>query len=363
MADTEDDFLKEAIAGTELEIFGDATGKELPSTEGGPGDRSVEEMGAGLEGQTEAEETDSDLEARGEGDAAAEKTGDDDADKGKDATAKKDPETGKFVAKTKAEKDAEAKVAEAADKTKDQSKARVPLSDLQTERKGRQAAEARVKEIEAERDTERKNAADELKRINQRLDDIAAGRQAAPKQDQPTAAAKKDIFEDPDGFVADLRADLKREADQKFINADFARTAEDKPEKFEAAYKALTSLDKNDPQARATVKSIWDSPTPGSALLRWHGRQEVQRTVGDDPEAFAEKVRAEEREKLAKDPEFRKQLLVEMQADARASEGGTPRHVARMPKSLNGAAGGQSGGSGAVVDGSDKGVFADAFAD
>ena len=42
-----DDLLKEGIANTENEIFNEATGKDAPSNEGGPGDRSVEEMGTG----------------------------------------------------------------------------------------------------------------------------------------------------------------------------------------------------------------------------------------------------------------------------------------------------------------------------
>lgn len=364
MADSEDDILKEAIAGTESEIFSEAVGKDLPSTEGGLGDRSVEEMGEGLEGQNEPEETASEVNAKGEGDDDGEAA--DDGTKGAEGTEgdgktapQKDPKTGQFVkAKTEGDEtgkgeDPDADLLEADGKPKQ----RVPVKDLIAERKSRRAAEARVKELETTPNAVPQAEIERL--VNARVAELL-GQQTPKQAAQTEAPAKKDIFEDPDGFVADLTATIERSVTQKFVAADLQRTAEGPDaEKFKVAYAALTSLDKNDPAARAQVQRIWNSATPGADLLKWHGRQEVQRVVGDDPEAFAERVRKETRESLAKDPAFRKELLAALQIEAKAGEGGgTPRHVARMPKSLNGAAGGQSqGGGGGAVDNSERGVF------
>ena len=61
MATSENDILRDAIIGTEKEIFGDAFGKDditLDET----GDRSHEAMGDGLEGQVEPEEAETDDE-------------------------------------------------------------------------------------------------------------------------------------------------------------------------------------------------------------------------------------------------------------------------------------------------------------
>src|ERR1019366_4459060 len=135
---TEDDMLKEAIAGTENEIFSEAVGKDLPSTEGGPGDRSVEEMGTGLEGQVEAEEPDADEVAAGaEEGTEAEEGKEGEQDQGDKP---RDPKTGEFVAKTEPKPAAKAE----GDKPVDP-KARVPLAELLTERKARQALEDQLK--------------------------------------------------------------------------------------------------------------------------------------------------------------------------------------------------------------------------
>lgn len=365
----EDDLLKDAIAGTENEIFSEAVGKELPSTEGGLGDRSAEEMGSGLEGNHEPDDTE-EVEAKGEGEDDGEAEAGDEAGEGDEGkTGERDPKTGQFVAK--AEDDAKGKKAgegepKPGDQSDGKSKTRVPLTELTSERKARQAAEARVKELEEGRAADQKKAQDEFAALNRRLDDILAGRQApAAKTDAPEAPAKKDIFEDPDAFIADLENKFEQRLAQKFVAADLARTHKAHGDKFEKAFTAITALDKNDPQARAQVQKIWNSATPGDDLLAWHARQEVLRIAGDDPEAYAAKVKAATREELVKDPEFRKQLLKELQAEASGTlDGeGKPRTTTRLPRSLNSAAGGQSGARATAGDGSDRGVFQDAFAD
>ena len=55
MANREDDILRDAIRGTEREIFGEAFGNDEPVLDE-TGDRSLEQMGTGLEGQIEPEE-------------------------------------------------------------------------------------------------------------------------------------------------------------------------------------------------------------------------------------------------------------------------------------------------------------------
>src|SRR5665213_1322145 len=80
MAETEIDILGEAFAGTEKEIFGESAGT-APEALDDSGDRSVEDMGEGLEGQHEAdeaaegEETPEEAEASGTEQVRDEKTG------------------------------------------------------------------------------------------------------------------------------------------------------------------------------------------------------------------------------------------------------------------------------------------------
>lgn len=367
MANEMDDILKDAIANTETEIFSEAVGVDLPSTEGGSGDRSVEEMGEGLEGQHEPDEGQN-VEAAGEGETDGDGDGKEaGADEGDGA--ERDPKTGQFKAKTEGEQSGDGEKPKPGEQADGKPKTRVPLSDLTTERKARQAAEARVKELETARTADQTKAQNDFAALNRRLDDILAGRQAQPAPTTDAAAPEEiDIFENPKGFIANLESRFERQFTQKFVAADLARTHDQHGEKFEKAFAAITSLDKSDPQARAQVGRIWASATPGRDLMTWFAKQEVQRVVGDDPDAYAKRIETETRDKLAKDPEFRKQVLADLQAEASGTAPGgegKPRTTTRMPRSLNTAAGGQSGGNGRVPtgDGSDRGVFADAFAD
>jgi hypothetical protein len=116
---TDNDVLKDAIIGTEKEIFGDAFGKEELSLDES-GDRSLEAMGDGLEGQIEPDD--------GEETEVEETT----------AETKEDTEAAAKV-------EAEAKPSHEATEAKTETQGRVPAGRL------REEAEARRK-VEAERD-------------------------------------------------------------------------------------------------------------------------------------------------------------------------------------------------------------------
>lgn len=359
---TVDDMLKDAIAGTEKEIFSEATGKDLPSTDGGLGDRSVEEMGTGLEGELEPEgerpEGETEVEAGAEEGAEGEQSGEPAAAEGGQ---ERDPKTGQFVeAKT-----GEPAAVVASERPADP-RAKVPLSELLTERKGRQALEKLLADEKTARATDAANAQSEFQRMNARIDQVLAGRQPNPVPvPQQNAPRKPDIFEDPDAFIADLRREIITDVRKDTVNADLARTHATEGEKFLNAYTALTTQAKSDPATAAEVRKIFISPTPGADIMRWHSRQEALRVVGDDPAAYTAKIQAEAREKLMKDPEFRKQLVAELRGEVGSGSNGErpARTVVRLPPSLNSRGGAMSqGNSGAeAVDGSDRGVFESAF--
>ena len=50
--------------------------------------------------------------------------------------------------------------------------------------------------------------------------------------------------------------------------------------------------------------------------MTWHHNQETLREVGNDPAKFKEGIAKATRESLMKDPEFRKQLIAELRAEA-----------------------------------------------
>lgn len=346
--------LSQAISNTESEIFREASDQADPEdAEDGVSDRTREDMGDGLEGQVEdpdeGDETDDDEQDDEEADDAEQPE-----------TRERDPKTGQFVK-------AEDKLAPTQAEPEVQPRGRVPVGELLSERKARQAAEERATAVESQ-------AQRDLAAMNARIDRILSGQerpvqeQPRPQQQQPAAPTKPDMFSDPEGYEAWLRADIVQGFTQQRVESSLSDAHEQFGEKFVKAYQDLTGinvtntsdrsvagLSRNDPIAQATVQRIMASPNPGRALMNWHNQQTVIRE-GGTPQ-FREKVEAEARERLMKDPDFRKQMLADLRAEA--ANGGQARSITRIPKSINDASGGTSAQRGDMhsIDDSDEGVF------
>lgn len=347
----EDRMLKEAISNTESELFRGATDLADPQEGDDEGDKTPEEMGDGLEGQVEASQDD---ETDGE-----EAEGDELKAEGEEGQ-ERDPVTGKFKAKeTEVQPEAVPP------------KGRVPVAELLTERKARQTAEERATAVETK-------AAADIAALNARLDSILLAQQR-PAEVKPVEAAKPekpDQFADPEGYERWMRAEIRNEFTQQRVESSLADAHETHGDTFVKAYQDLTGinitnpadrsvrgLDRQDPIAQATVSRIMAAPNPGRALLQWHNQQQTLREVGTDPAKYRETVKASAREELMKDPEFRKQVLADLKAEASGANGGTPRNITRFPKSLSDASGGSSANrhDAQSLDDSDAGVFADTW--
>ena len=354
-----DEMMKGAVTDTEKEIYQYAvSGKDEPDDEEpdeNP-DRSPEQMGEGLEGQNESDE---DAE-----DDADEKDAGDEPDKlaAKDADDKSDDQP----------RDDKGKFAEKADDKGDKP-GQPPSRVLAEANERRRVAEERIATIEAERKAERDAAQNELRMLNAKLDGFIAASKPA-KAEEPQQAEPVDLFENPQGFVTQLREGIKAElaremgqtvqqvAAQQRVEMSLQFAASKHGEAFGKAFEEVSKLDPKNPDDQMTVRRIWSSPNPGERLVEWHRERELLREVGNDPTAYKQKVAQAERESLMKDPEFRKQLIEELKAEATGGKGGRPRAEFRPPKSLNGAAGGRSDVSDpALYDNSERAVFESAF--
>jgi hypothetical protein len=372
MAQNEDQLLKGAIDATQKEIFADVFDNDeavLDET----GDRSIEEMGDGLEGQVEEDEAGDEAEDAGKGVDAK----DDAETKDDKAAGDKDPndktardDKGKFT--TKDEK------AEPEKGTQPDPKAgkdhRVPVGELKSERSQRQAAEERATKAEERAAAAEAKAQDEVAKLNAKLDGVLAAQRQPPqpaKTEEAKTPERPDMFADPEGYAkwvedrANERvATVERNISQRFIEQSFALAHDAHKEVFEKAHAELTSLNPKNPADVITVRNIANAPNPGAALMKWHRNRETLREVGPDPAAFKQKLADDTRAALMKDPEFRKQLLEDLRAEATggANSGDPARTITRLPKSLNGAAGSGSNQD-AVFDGSQRAIFDNVFAD
>jgi hypothetical protein len=383
----EEQMISDAVKGTEEEIFGEAvTGR--PATEDEDveeADRSLEEMGEGHEGQHEPEEAAADDAEDDEGEKpAGEADAEEEAEDGEEEQPR-DPKTQQFKAKPEGDKKPDAKTAEQKpDDAKPRlgkdgkpipEQGRVPSSRLREETAKRTAAET-------ERDQAKQDALQarqDVAGLNKRLDDlmtaIASGRALQPQQDkQQQEEQAPDIFADPEGYrqfmdrkIAGMGEQSNARLDALRVEMSMQGAHERHGEAFNEAYKAVTSLDKNNPNDVQTVRRIWASPNPGRALISWHNQVKTLREVGDDPAAYRSKIETETREKLLNDADFIKGVMEKMRETAETGNNGRPRAITRVGStpSLNSARG---GGSGQIpdrrhIDGSEAGIFEAAVTD
>lgn len=347
--------LNAAIAATEEEVMRDAMGDEPLENDG---DRSLEEMGEGLEGEVE--------EAEGEDDAEGDEDGEEEGE-------------------TEGEEDAEGD-AEAEDEDEP-----VAARDRQDEREPRGRDQRQGQERERGVPPHRLREATET---NRRLQDentglrtqlnalsaqvAALARQPAPqqRQEQQQQDQEPDMFADPKGWREwnDRRTEQRAQAiarqitgqafqenNEQRINASMNEAANGaRSFEFGEAYRRLTALDRNDPAARATVGRIVNSPNPGQALLDWfdqNGGEEFREQIFTQ---LSENFTPNARRGNGTPPQRGRQGHTQ-NGTARprvAFEG--PRTVRRGPPSLN-----EAGGSGheriedpEMLDNSDGSVFA-----
>lgn len=339
MAIREVDAISDAIIETEKEIAGDAWGQEETSAVDETGDRSLEDMGDGLEGQHEAEDED---ETEGE-DADGES---EDEGEGEDEAAVAAAATGKDR-NTEPAKAAAAEPAEGG---------RVPSGKLREANEARRAAEAERDALKAQIDKAKGDTTSLTEKLDLVMREITELKRGGARVEPPKAAeppkpaTAPDLFEDPKGFADFLTQGFQSElakrdaqlANQR-VETSMAIAHAFHKDTFEKAFEAVNKLNPQNPDDRATVQRIYSSPNPGEALVSWHKRNETFARVGDDPAKFEERIREETRQALLKDPEFRKQLVAELRGEAAQGDDGRPRTTTRLPNSLNRAAGSNIG--------------------
>lgn len=225
-------------------------------------------------------------------------------------------ERGRFAPKQAAEEQAEPVAQEqpaAVEPQKDASQG-IPPWRLKEEADARRAAEERAANHERE-----------LAEMRRQL-------QAMQKQNEPKPAVP-DIWENADGFV-DHRTNqaiepIKGEISQLreyYSQRDAIR--EHGAEKVKAAYDALAQgLSARDPEVITVYQRAMSSIDPYGDIMKWHKKQTIFSTIGDDPEAFVER-QIEER---LKDPTYQAKVLERIRGTAQTR----PSTVTPLPPSLN----------------------------
>lgn len=353
--EVEFDAIGDAIVATEKEIAGAAWGQEDTDAADPTGDRSLEDMGDGLEGQQEPE--------------------DDDQTVGEDADGEEESD-GEGEGAT-AEDEAAAAAAAAANTAKDgkpdqpdgrtEPGGRVPSSKYREVSERARAAEAERDALKAQIEKSKGDTTSLSERLDLLTREITSLKSAPRNEAQRPAEPPKpveapDLFENPKGFVDHITGIFQTELskrDQQLANArvetSMAIAHGFHKETFEKAFEAINKLNPQNPDDRVVVQRIYSSPNPGEALVNWHKRNETFARVGDDPAKFEERIREETRQALLNDPEFRKKIVAEMRGEAaQPGPDGRPRTTTRLPGSLARAGGSNLGAERSDPRGADE---------
>jgi hypothetical protein len=326
--------INDAIRDTEKEISDYAMDAEPLDNDG---DTSLEDMGEGLEGDDLDEE--------------------EEAEQGEAEEQEKEPEG----------EEGEQPEGEAEEASEQEAEAPAPDEPQGDRGDVRGVPSARLREEAQRRRAETERAATlerQLAEMQGRFNELSARVNAPPTTAQQAAPAtpKPDMFADPEGYERWMKGEAAKEADTRIearmtafrqeqqqqreatLNDNLALTAQgERGFEFQAGYRALTSLDARDPQSRATVQRIINSPDPGQALLNWfedNGAQDFRENIANQ---LGLVVPAQRGQRNA--PNTRQQQS-------------QPRHEYRLP-SLNSAAGGgrQQVADPEMMDDSDDSVF------
>jgi hypothetical protein len=332
MATASSDPITAAMIATEKEVAGFAWDIEDTDAADPSGDQSLEDMGEGLEGQHEAEAEGEEADGEAEGEVEA--------------------EPGKITPEPVAAKPIEP--------TRTETEGRVPPGRLREANERARAAEAERDTLKAAADKRDADTRAQLDLVMRELAALKTAPRPEPvKPADPVKPQRPDIFENPDGVydfleraIRDAVTPITQQTQNQRVETSLAIAHAVHKDVFEKAYGAMTALNPQDPEARATVQRIMAAPNPGDAMISWHKRNQTLAEVGDDPTAYRERIAKETREAAMKDPEFRKALLAEMRGEAANGADGQPRNVTKLPRSLAAA-----GGSNAGADRVDPNAF------
>jgi hypothetical protein len=173
---------------------------------------------------------------------------------------------------------------------------------------------------------EKRRATEEAERLKAEL---AALRQAQPRQqEQPKPAekpTKPDPLIDPEGYEAYLEAKVEEKLLNNQRESSLLAAHGKYKNEFEEAYAAAQKA--VDPALKARMQISRD---PGETLIQWHREQKTRQEIGGDLNAYKQRLRDE----ALKDPEFRKAAMAAWQAEAQPLTNGRP-NVA-LPPSING---------------------------
>lgn len=210
--------------------------------------------------------------------------------------------------------------------------------------------------VHAER---RKN--DDLQRQLQQLTGQVQALMARPSAPAPTPAtpqAKKEIWDDPESYIAEANKPILDQVRQNKLDTSMMLAVDRHGEAtVQTAYQALGEALQTDPRAKFEYERIMASRHPYDELVSWHKQHQTLQKIGADPDAYVQS----EIERRLSDPAEQAKILERIRGAANTT-GQTTRQapLTQLPPTLSRIPTG--GNDPGTADMSSEGLFAHATA-
>lgn len=176
--------------------------------------------------------------------------------------------------------------------------------------------------------------------------------QPQPQQPQQNDLATR-LFESPEEVLGQMQQSFAMQIAQVRLDNDLNLAAVKHGDKFNSAFNDFMQH-VGDGRDAQTYFRVMNSQSPGEEIVRWHRETSVLREVGEDPQAYRDRVRQE--------------LLAELQGQQPQAppappkprnEDGTfkPRHEVRLPTATSRLPGATSAANDGADDGSEDAIF------
>lgn len=182
-------------------------------------------------------------------------------------------------------------------------------------------------------------------------------------QGQPPPDLAQLLFEKPEEFIGlvqrqqqQMQEAFAQQIAQLRLDSDLNLAEIKHGEVFRTGFKALMDAQNEQPDQQLYFR-IMNSPSPGEEIVKWYREQGVLREVGEDPEAYKQRVI---QDYLASQGQHGQQPTARQQVAQQAprNEDGTfaPRHEVRLPTATGRLSGSPAANQGAE-DGSEDAIF------
>lgn len=133
-----------------------------------------------------------------------------------------------------------------------------------------------------------KSTRDDLKAM---IEALKAENEAMKQQPKPEPAKVPDMYEDPEGFQAFMAKQLQNTRMSTLMDVSETLAVQQYgQEVVDAAFAAV--------KASGQAARFMNSKNPYGEMVAWHKQQQVLQEIGDDPEAYRQKIEAEIRQKI-----------------------------------------------------------------